>query len=82
MDFDKIMSFIFELCNKYEEKYREPPKYIKMPDWVCYYLELELQKNIGFPKRIEGKGDTIKTILGMTVCPTKSIIKIKDMEVF
>lgn len=77
MDIENITQAIFEEVEykklKYQCKYAEKPKYIKIP--IGYYNILYL------PYKLHGL-EKIYTFCGLQLCPTRSIETIDEIEVF
>lgn len=71
-----LQDIVFKKIHSFEFAYRCRPKYIKLPEWI--YKEILRLKNswIVVEKQYE------ETLFGLKVCPTVSIEKLEDIDVF
>ena len=69
-----LISVAHEKICKFRRLYNEMPKYMKVPKEVCSAAERFAKNRVPSPYFIE--------LLGMQLCPTKSISAIEEIEVF
>ncbi len=74
----KIIDYIERIGEEYELRYGTP-NYVKIPLWIFNALRVTKKMLCAYT----GDDDVeVKKIAGLTVCPTLSIEKIEEIEVF
>lgn len=73
--YDDVCHIVWIKLRDYYEEYHCVPNYIKMPKIVCDLLRSEFNDIF-----IISNG--FVTFYGLNICPTYSIIKIEEIEVF
>lgn len=73
--YDKFSHIVFIKLRDYEMKYNCAPNYIKMPRYIYDLLRHELND-------IFMISNGFVTFYGLNICPTWSITKIEEIEVF
>lgn len=79
---DIILRHIECLITGFQHKYDERPRYIKAPIWVLIKLKeyaQELLTNFNY-NNLEEKEDF--TVYGLKICPTITIKRLDEIEVF
>lgn len=71
-----LQDIIFKKIELFEREYKCRPKYIKLPEWI--YKEILRLKN----SWIVVKKQSGETLFGLKVCPTVSIERLEDIDVF
>lgn len=81
LNVNTLTNKVSDLKWSYYEKYREEPRFIKLPIWVYILLKQYTQQLIGYYEMIVDD-KTIPTYMGLIICDTRSISEIEDIEVF
>lgn len=82
LDLNELYKIVDTKTDEFYKLYHVPAKYIKIPTWVYKALSYSA---LGLRARPVGNGlgkDKIETIFGYIVCPTPSIERVEDIEVF
>jgi hypothetical protein len=81
---NEILRNIECLITGFQHRYDERPRYIKVPIWVLITLKdyaKELLTNFNY-KELELEENEDFTVYGLKVCPTITIQRLDEMEVF
>lgn len=79
MSVQEIIDYIEQLGKEYVLKHGISPNYVKIPMYVYYAFEAVKKMICAYV----GDDDVeVKKVAGLTVCPTVSIEKIEEIEVF
>ena len=71
-----LQDIVFKKRELFEREYKCRPRYIKLPEWI-YKEILRLKTSWIVVEKQSGE-----TLFGLKVCPTVSIEKLEDIDVF
>lgn len=79
MSIAEIIGHIKRLAVDYEQKYRVPPNYVKIPLWVSAAFQAVESMISAYTGE---ESNDVDRIAGLICCSTPSIERIEDIEVF